>query len=88
MLLLKPYAWRCVLGAEVAYVICLAGGYLPLRSARAIELHHTLFETLPGFVWGNPGSIVLGALYMFVFAWVFAWYYVWMHNASLVAREL
>lgn len=87
MLLLKPYAWRCVVGAEVVYLICLLGGYLPLRSIRATELHHTLFETLPGFVWGNIGSYLLGAVYIFVFAWIFAWYYVWMHNASLVKNE-
>ncbi len=83
MLLLKPYAWKCVLGLEVAYLVCLAGGYLPLRSAAAVELHHTLFETLPGFVWGSVGSIILGAVYMFVFAWIFGWYMVWMHNSSL-----
>lgn len=79
---LTQYGWKCVLGAEVAYGICLAGGFLPLRSARGIELHHALFETLPGFTWLNSGSILLGALYAFVIAWVFAWYYVWMHNTS------
>ena len=81
---LKSYGWKCVVGAEVAYAICLVGGLLPLRSARAVELHHTLFETLPGFTWLTPGSLVVGALYMFVFGLVFAWYYVWMHNSSLI----
>lgn len=84
MLSLKRYGWLCVLGAEVAYVICLVGGYLPWRTERARELHHMLFETLPGFTWGSIWSIILGAVYMFVFAWIFAWYYVWMHNTSLV----
>lgn len=83
MLSLIKYGWRCVLGAEVAYVICLAGGFLPLRNARGLELHHALFETLPGFTWLNFSSFLLGALYMFAFAWIFAWYYVWMHNDSL-----
>ena len=85
MLSLIKYGWRCVLGAEVAYVICLAGGFLPLRSARGVELHHALFETLPGFTWINATSFLLGAVYMFAFAWIFAWFYVWMHNSSLKA---
>lgn len=87
MLALKRYGWLCVLGGEVAYVLCLAFGYLPLRSAAATELHHTLFETLPGFVWGNFGSVILGAAYVFAFAWIFAWYYVWMHNSSLTEKN-
>src|SRR3989338_245234 len=44
---LKSYGWKCVLGAEVAYVLCVLGGFLPLRSAAGIQLHHTIFETLP-----------------------------------------
>ena len=80
---LKKYSWKCVLGAEVVYVICLLGGFLPLRSARGIELHHAIFETLPGFTWISTGSVILGAIYVFVFAWIFAWYFVWMHNSSL-----
>lgn len=87
MLSLKRYGWLCVLGGEVAYIVCLLGGYLPLRSARATELHHTLFETLPGFVWGQPSSMLLGAVYVFVFAWIFGGYMVWMHNTSLAQRE-
>lgn len=83
---LKSYGWKCVLGAEVAYVICVLGGFLPFRSVQGIELHHRLFETLPGFTWINPGSFLLGAFYMFVFSWVFASYYVWMHNSSLVSK--
>lgn len=63
MLSLKRYGWLCVLGGEIAYFVCLAGGYLPLRSARGMELHRTLFETFPGFVWGSVGSVFLGAVY-------------------------
>ncbi|MEK9175755.1 MAG: hypothetical protein AAB795_04190 [Patescibacteria group bacterium] len=81
---LKLYGWKCVLGTEVVYIICLVGGFLPLRSVRGMELHHTLFETLPGFTWINFGSIMLGLIYMFVFSWIFTWYYVWMHNSSLI----
>lgn len=81
---LKKYGWKCVLGSEVVYFICLLGGLLPLRSARGIELHHSIFETLPGFTWLNIGSALLGAVYFFVFACIFAWYFVWMHNSSMV----
>jgi hypothetical protein len=87
MLSLKRYGWLCVLGSEISYIICLLGGYLPFRTQRGIELHHTLFETLPGFVWGDTWSIILGAVYMFVFSWIFAWYMVWMHNTSLIKSE-
>lgn len=87
MLSLRRYGWLCVLGGEVAYVICLAGGYLPIRNTRAMELHRELFETIPGFIWGNVGSIFLGAAYVFAFAWLFAWYMVWMHNTSLINKE-
>ncbi|MFA6536726.1 MAG: hypothetical protein WC250_02425 [Candidatus Paceibacterota bacterium] len=80
---LKSYIWKCILGVEVIYVLCLLGGYLPWRTAVGTELHRQLFETLPGFVWGSWGSIVLGAVYVLVFAWIFGSYMVWMHNSSL-----
>lgn len=83
MLSLKRYGWLCVLGGEVVYALCLLGGFLPVRTGRGIELHHALFETLPGFTWITPGSAILGAAYVFVFSWIFAAYYVWMHNSSL-----
>jgi len=83
---LKKYGWKCVLGMEIVYVLCLLGGFLPWRSAAGIQLHHSIFETLPGFTWISFGSFVLGAIYMFVFAWIFAGYYVWMHNTSLVKK--
>jgi hypothetical protein len=87
MLSLKRYRWLCVLGAEVAYFACLLGDLLPIRSAAGIELHHKIFETLPGFVWLNTQSVILGAVYMFAFAWIFGSYFVWMHNTSLVKNE-
>lgn len=83
---LKKYGWRCVLGSEVVYVICLLGGFLPLRSAQGMELHHKLFEMLPGFIWISFSSFLIGAVYMFILAWIFAWYYVWMHNSSLINK--
>lgn len=83
---LKSYGWKCVLGAEVAYILCLIGGFLPWRSAAGVEFHHAIFETLPGFIWISFGSFILGAVYMFVFAWIFASYFVWMHNTSLIRK--
>ena len=80
---LKSYVWKCVLGAEVVYAVCLIGGYFPWRTETATELHHQLFELLPGFVWGSQGSIILGAVYMCIGAWIFGSYMVWMHNSSL-----
>lgn len=85
MLQLKRYGWLCVLGTEVFYVLCLIYGLF--LTGKAAELHHSLFELLPGFSWGNVGSVILGAVYLFVFAWIFAWYIVWMHNTSLVKSE-
>jgi hypothetical protein len=87
MLSLKRFGWLSVLGSEIGYLICLFGGYLPLRSSKGMELHRALFETFPGFVWGKAASVLLGAIYTFVFAWIFAWYFVWMHNTSLVRGE-
>ena len=86
MLSLKRYRWLCALGGEVLYALCILGGFLPLRSVRGTELHHALLETLPGFTWINFSSVLLGAVYVFVFAWLFGWYIVWMHNSSLVNK--
>ncbi|GMU73843.1 MAG: hypothetical protein AMXMBFR44_0420 [Candidatus Campbellbacteria bacterium] len=81
---LSSYVWKCILGSEAVYVICLLGGYVPLfRTPAAQQLHHDLFETLPGFVWGSASSILLGAVYMLVFAGIFGSYMVWMHNSSM-----
>ena len=80
---LKSYSWKCILGAEVVYVLCLLGGFFPWRTVAGIQIHHAIFETLPGFTWISFGSFVLGAIYMFVFSWIFAGYIVWMHNSSL-----
>ncbi|MEK7498298.1 MAG: hypothetical protein AAB611_00355 [Patescibacteria group bacterium] len=83
---LKSYGWKCILGGEIAYVLCLLGGLLPLRSVQVTELHHMFFETLPGFTWLNVNSFFLGAVYVFIGSWVIAWYYVWMHNSSLEGK--
>lgn len=83
----KKYISRCVFGAEIAYLVCLLGGFLPLRSSRGMELHHALFETIPGFTWINMGSVLLGAVYVFVFSVIFGAYMVWMFNASLEGKN-
>ena len=77
------YVWKCVVGGEVAYFLCLLGAFLLERTAEGTQLHHTLFETLPGFIWLTPGSVVLGAIYVFIFSLVFGTYMVWMHNSSI-----
>jgi len=84
---LKSYVWKCVLGGEMAYFVCLFGGVLAFRSAEAIRLHHLLFETLPGFTWITAGSVILGAFYVLIFALIFGSYMVWMHNSSLVMKK-
>lgn len=85
MLSKTKYALLCVLGMEVFYVLCLAYG--SLLSDKARELHHALFQLIPGFVWGNLVSMVWGAVYMGVLAWIAGWYIAWMHNASVITGE-
>ncbi|MDO8512585.1 MAG: hypothetical protein Q7S57_04885 [bacterium] len=84
---LVKYVWRCVLGGEIVYAVCLLGGFLPLRSTQGMELHHALFETLPGFTWINFGSVILGTAYVLVFSVIYGCYMVWMFNASLEERN-
>ena len=81
MLSKTKYARLCVLGAEIFYVLCI--GYGLLLSGKTQELHHALFELIPGMVWGNPASMVWGAFYLAVVAWVSGWYIAWMHHVSL-----
>ena len=51
------------------------------------ELHHALFELIPGFVWGKLVGVAWGAVYMGALAWVAGWYISWMYNASLIKAE-
>lgn len=82
----KSYTLKCVLGMEIAYILCLIGAYLPFYTQRGFELNHALFETIPGFTWGNFGSVIWGAILLGIMAWVFGAYLVWMHNSSLVKK--
>ena len=83
MLSTIKYAALCVLGMEIFYVLCIGYGFV--LSGKARELHHALFELVPGFVWGNPLSIAWGGIYLGVLALIAGWYIAWMHNASIVA---
>lgn len=77
------YVLKCVIGAEVVYAICLGGAFVLDRSPKGTEMHHTMFETMPGFVWIDAPSVMLGAMYILAFAIVFGIYMVWMHNSSI-----
>ena len=85
MLSKTKYSGLCLLGMEVFYVLCL--GYGLVISAKARDLHHSLFELLPGFAWGNPVSMVWGAMLLGIFALIAGWYIAWMHNVSLVTSQ-
>ena len=82
----NSYGRKCVLGGEIVYLVCLLGGFLPLRLPTASALHHSLFEIFPGFTWITIGSVFIGAMYIFIFSWIFAGYYVWMHNSSMIRK--
>jgi hypothetical protein len=82
MLFKTRYAGLCVLGTEIFYVMCVGYGFV--LTGRAMDLHHSLLELIPGFSWGNSASMVWGGLYLGIVAWVSGWYIAWMHNASLI----
>ena len=78
------YVWKCIAGAEILYFLCVFGAFVFDRSTvEGTELHRRLFETMPGFVWLTPASVVIGALYMALFSVIFGVYIVWMHNSSI-----
>lgn len=55
------------------YLICIAGGYVLLRSPEAMELHKVLLAvTFPGFVWLSAGSFFYGLVLSFVYGWIAA----------------
>lgn len=80
---LKIYASLCVLGGEIAYVVCLIYG--TTLTGKAAELHHAIFELMPGFAWMSPSSFFAGALTVAVWAGVGGAYIAWMHNKSIVS---
>ena len=81
MLFKSKYAGLCVLGTEIFYILCIGYGFL--LTGRAMDVHHSLIELIPGFSWGNAISMIWGAVYLGIIGWVGGWYVAWMHNASL-----
>ena len=55
-------------GTEIFYVLCIGYGFV--LAGKAVDLHRGLLELIPGFSWGNPVSVVWGALYLGILAWV------------------
>jgi len=66
------------------HILCIGYGFV--LTGKAMDLHHSLLELIPGFSWANPVSMVWGALYIGILAWVGGWYIAWMHNASLLVN--
>lgn len=78
---LKNFSWRFVLGAEVIYLVCLTYGFF--LEGKEVELHQTIFEMLPGFVWISPIGVLLGAVYISIYSLAVSWFLVWAYNSSL-----
>lgn len=75
------YAGLCILGGEIVYTACLIYG--TTLSGKTAELHHTLFELLPGFTWVGFGSWIAGGISIAIWSGLGGAYIAWMHNASL-----
>lgn len=68
-------SWGLTLGyfGVFLYLICIAGGYVLLRSPEAVALHKVLLAiTFPGFVWLSAGSFFYGLVLSFVYGWIAA----------------
>lgn len=78
----QSYVLKCILGAEIFYILCRIYPYFLNTEAKA--LHNTLWEmAIPGFSAGNVGGFIWGFIYMGISATVFGAYMVWMHNSSI-----
>ena len=75
------YAALCVLGGEIAYAVCLVYG--TTLTGKAAELHHALFELLPGFTWLGAGGVIAGAVSVALWSGIGGAYIAWMHNVSI-----
>ena len=78
---IKKYSLLCLLGGEVVYIACLLYG--TMLTGRFAELHHSIFELLPGFTWLSFGSFVVGAVTVGLWSVLGGAYIAWMHNYSL-----
>ncbi|MEK7084449.1 MAG: hypothetical protein AAB932_04405 [Patescibacteria group bacterium] len=81
ILSIKTYALLCILGGEVAYTACLLYG--TTLSGKAAELHHAMFELLPGFAWMSFGSWFAGAISIAIWSGIGGAFIAWMHNVSV-----
>ncbi len=84
---MQKYVIKGLLGSEVAYILCILGGFLPFRSVQGEQFHRAFLETLPGFTWLSFGSVILGAFEIGIIAVIVSWYCVWMHNTSLEVKR-
>ena len=80
MLAYKPYVLKCILGAEIVYVLCML--YRNFVTVEFLPLHDSLFGLLPGFSWTGAG-IVSAGIGIAIYAAIFGTYMVWMHNSSM-----
>lgn len=80
-LLIGKYAGLCILGGEIAYTACLLYG--TTLSGKAAELHHSIFELLPGFTWLGFGSWIVGGISIALWSGLGGAYIAWMHNTSM-----
>ena len=80
---IKKYAGLCVAGGEIAYTACLVYG--ATLTGKSAELHHALFELLPGFSWLGLGSYLAGAITVAIWSGLAGTYIAWMHNVSVKA---
>lgn len=79
---LRSYVLKCILGAEIFYVICRIYPYFLNPEAKI--LHNSLWEiAIPGFSETSVSGLIWGIVYIATLAAIFGAYMVWMHNSSL-----
>ncbi len=78
----QSYVLKCILGAEIFYVVCRIYPYFLNGEAKA--LHDTLWQiAIPGFLAGSLAGLVWGFIYIAIIAAIFGAYMAWMHNSSI-----
>lgn len=75
------YAGLCVLGGEVAYLVCDFYGWF--LTGTAAELHHALFALLPGYGAGGFVGVLAGAVSVALWSGIGGAFISWMHNVSI-----
>ena len=79
----QSYIWKCVLGSEIIYVLCMV--YRAFVAVELLPLHDNLLRLMPGFSL-TPAGIVIAGIGIAVYSAVFGAYMVWMLNSS-VAKQ-